>query len=132
MLGRWELGQGKRKCSPPKACSVMLRHRDSRVGLISRSGPGTGQSDGREDNDGGEERTNQNGKREGRETRDCWQGAGAKTPRAQKACTEGWEAWPGETNRSRVSQRRQRDSRGGGGGCLAMQKKPDFQTEEVT
>lgn len=44
MLGRWELGQGKRKCSPPKACSVMLRHRDSRVGLISRSGPGTGQS----------------------------------------------------------------------------------------
>lgn len=46
MLGRWELGQGKRKCSPPKACSVMLRHRDSRVGLISRSGPGTGQSGG--------------------------------------------------------------------------------------
>ena len=44
LLGRWELGQGKRKCSPPKACSVMLRHRDSRVGLISRSGPGTGQS----------------------------------------------------------------------------------------
>lgn len=30
----------------PKACSVMLRHRDSRVGLISRSGPGTGQSGG--------------------------------------------------------------------------------------
>lgn len=26
---------------PPKACSVMLRHRDSRVGLISRSVPGT-------------------------------------------------------------------------------------------
>lgn len=46
LLGRWELGQGKRKCSPPKACSVMLRHRDSRVGLISRSGPGTGQSEG--------------------------------------------------------------------------------------
>lgn len=46
LLGRWELGQGKRKCSPPKACSVMLRHRDSRVGLISRSGPGTGQSVG--------------------------------------------------------------------------------------
>lgn len=45
MLGRWELGQGKRKCSPPKACSVMLRHRDSKVGLISRSGPGTGQSE---------------------------------------------------------------------------------------
>lgn len=44
LLGRWELGQGKRKCSPPKACSVMLRHRDSRVGLISRSGPGTGKS----------------------------------------------------------------------------------------
>ena len=44
LVGRWELGQGKRKCSPPKACSVMLRHRDSRVGLISRSGPGTGQS----------------------------------------------------------------------------------------
>lgn len=39
------LGQGKRKCSPPKACSVMLRHRDSRVGLISRSGPGTRQSE---------------------------------------------------------------------------------------
>lgn len=46
LLGRWELGQGKRKCSPPKACSVMLRHRDSRLGLISRSGPGTGQSGG--------------------------------------------------------------------------------------
>lgn len=30
---------------PPSACSVMLRHRDSKVGLISRSVPGSWQSE---------------------------------------------------------------------------------------
>lgn len=32
--------------SPPSACSVMLRHSDSSVGLISRSVPGRGHSGG--------------------------------------------------------------------------------------
>lgn len=34
---------------PPKACSVMLRHRDSSVGLISGSAPGTWHSVGKKE-----------------------------------------------------------------------------------